>query len=105
MQQLDVNNAFLQGNLSESVFMQQPPGFIDRDHPSHVCQLRKAIYGLKQAPQAWYQELRNFLVEIGLKNSHVDTSLFVLRDRAHTIYILIYVDDLLIIRDDTEGIL
>ena len=52
LRQLDVNNAFLQGHLSEIVFMQQPPCFVDQDHPSYVCTLRKAIYGLKQAPRA-----------------------------------------------------
>jgi histone deacetylase 1/2 len=45
-----MNNTFLQGHLFETVFIQQPPGFVDQDHPTYVCKLQKAIYGLKQAP-------------------------------------------------------
>ena len=78
LRQLDVNNAFLQGHLSEDVYMSQPPGFIDSDHPTFICKLRKAIYGLKQAPRAWYHELRQFLMAVGFQNSHADNSLFVL---------------------------
>ena len=70
LRQLNVNNAFLQGHLFEDVYMAQPPGFLDHDNPTHVCKLHKAIYGLKQAPQAWYHELRQFLVASGIPNSH-----------------------------------
>ncbi|CAA7036431.1 unnamed protein product [Microthlaspi erraticum] len=66
IRQLDVNNAFLQGTLTDEVYMSQPPGFVDRDWPHTVCRLRKAIYDLKQAPRAWYVELRNYLVYVGL---------------------------------------
>lgn len=60
IRQLDINNAFLQGHLSEDVYMSQPPGFIDKDYPSYVCKLKKSIYGLRQSPRVWYQELHNF---------------------------------------------
>ncbi|RVW50155.1 Retrovirus-related Pol polyprotein from transposon RE1 [Vitis vinifera] len=96
LRQLDVNNVFLQGNLSENVYMSQPPGFVDQDHPTHICRLRKAIYGLKQAPRAWYQELHTFLLSSGFKNSYVDASLFVFNVDGHILYFLVYVDDIII---------
>lgn len=86
--QLDVNNAFLQGHLTEDVYMEQPPGLIDLDKPNHMCKLRKAIYGLKQAPCAWYHELRQFLVTSSFTNSYDDTSLFVLNTSGNLIYLL-----------------
>ncbi|RVX13659.1 Retrovirus-related Pol polyprotein from transposon RE1 [Vitis vinifera] len=103
LRQLDVNNAFLQGTLTEDVFMSQPPGFIDRDHPHHVCKLRKAIYGLKQAPRAWYHELRQFLLQFGFINSIVDTSLFIFNNRGTILYLLVYVDDIIITGNNVEA--
>lgn len=96
LMQLDVNNAFLHGPLTDAVYMLQPPGFIDKDKPNHVLRLKKAVYGLKQAPRAWYNALKDFLLSIGFKNSVADASLFILRSGSQFIYILVYVDDIII---------
>ena len=104
IKQLDVNNAFLQGTLTEEVYMDQPPGFIDADKPDYVCRLNKAVYGLKQAPRAWYNELRTFLLSLGFQNSLADTSLFILHTGNQHIYLLIYVDDILITGNTVTGI-
>ena len=77
-------------------------GFVDRDNPTQVCKLNKTIYGLKQAPQAWYLELHQFLIESRFSSSHVDTSLFILHSGDITIYLLVYVDDIIITGTDTN---
>ena len=102
IKQLDVNNAFLQGTLTDEVYVSQPPGFIDSDRPHHVCHLKKALYGLKQAPRAWYQELRNFLLQMGCTNSVADTSAFVYIHGTQIVYILVYVDDIIITGSSTS---
>ncbi|KAG7572644.1 Reverse transcriptase RNA-dependent DNA polymerase [Arabidopsis suecica] len=104
IRQLDVNQAFLQGTLNEEVYMSQPPGFVDADRPDHVCRLRKAIYGLKQAPRAWYLELRNFLVQIGFVNSLSDASLFVYCQGKFQLYVLVYVDDIIVTGNNQDAI-
>jgi hypothetical protein len=62
--QLDVQNAFLHGHLSELVYMDQPPGYTDPRFPHHVCRLKRALYGLKQAPRAWFQRFSSFLLQL-----------------------------------------
>lgn len=96
VKQLDVNNAFLQGTLTDEVYVSQPPGFLDKDRPHHVCRLNKALYGLKQAPRAWYQELKNFLCSVGFKNSVADTSVFTYIRPGCVLYCLVYVDDIIV---------
>lgn len=96
IRQLDVNNAFLQGTLKDEVYVSQPPGFIDEDRPHYVCKQRKTLYGLKQASHAWYGELKRALLEAGLVNSAADTSLFIFAHGQSLVYILIYVDDIIV---------
>ncbi|PRQ49673.1 putative RNA-directed DNA polymerase [Rosa chinensis] len=92
----DVKNAFLHGFLTEDVYMTQPPGFIDQSHPTHVCKLNKSLYGLKQAPWAWFQRMTSFLLSIGFTQSLADSSLFIFAHGPHTIYFLLYVDDIVV---------
>jgi hypothetical protein len=94
--QLDVKNAFLHGNLSETVYCQQPSGFEDPAHPDFVCLLKKSLYGLKQAPRAWYSRMASFLLSIGFVEAKSDTSLFVYQRGSDTAYLLLYVDDIVL---------
>lgn len=89
VQQIDINNAFLNGKLKETMFIQQPKGFQDKSRPSHVCQLDKALYGLKQAPKAWYDTLKSFLVQYGFVNSSSDHCLFHMRIKGQLLLVLV----------------
>lgn len=96
IRQVDVNNALLHGDLSETVYMSQPPGFVDATRPDHVCLLTKALYGFKQAPRAWFAKLSGALLKLGFTQCGFDASLFVYHSSSITSYILIYVDDIII---------
>lgn len=104
LRQLDINNAFLNGTLNEQVYMTQPPGFPNAAFPSYVCKLRKAIYGLKQAPRAWYMELTKFLLNSGFTRSIADSSLFINNQHSAPIYLVVYVDDIILTGPDSHAL-
>lgn len=90
--------AFLHGNLDEVIYMKQPSGFTDHDHPDFVCRLQCSLYGLKQAPRAWFLRLNSFLLRLGFIGSKADSSLFFKRTTDYVIFMLIYADDNIITR-------
>ena len=91
-----MKNAFLHGVLEEDVYMKQPPGYGEKNVPHYVCKLDKALYGLKQAPRAWYSRLSGKLQQLGFHASKADTSLFFYNKGNITIYLLVYVDDIIV---------
>ena len=100
--QMDVKNAFLNGDLHEEVYMTPPPGI---DHqPGEVCRLRKALYGLKQAPRAWFEKFSTVITSLGFVPSNHDSALFVRCTSAGRILLSLYVDDMIITGDDHSGI-
>ena len=86
---------FLNGVLSEEVYVKQPPGFEDSNHPDYVFRLKQALYGLKQAPRAWYERLSKFLVEKGFSMGKVDKTVFIKHLNNDILVVQIYVDDII----------
>ena len=98
---MDVNMTFLHGNLEEEIYMQQPEGFVRKGKENLVCQLKKSLYELKQAPQQWHRKFEAFMVEHDFHKTQVDHCVFVKRyDRGDFLILLQYIDDLLIIGEE-----
>uniref|UniRef100_A0A803PB16 Reverse transcriptase Ty1/copia-type domain-containing protein n=1 Tax=Cannabis sativa TaxID=3483 RepID=A0A803PB16_CANSA len=104
IQVVDVNNAFLNGELKEYVYMQQPKGFEDCEHHTHVCKLQKTKYGLKQASMACYEKLKSALLSWGYVNFVYDFYLFISNNKGHPLLVLVYVNDILITGHDPAAI-
>ncbi|WJZ85271.1 hypothetical protein VitviT2T_004816 [Vitis vinifera] len=100
--QMDVKNAFLNGDLSEEVYMQPPPGLSVESNK--VCHLQGALYGLKQAPRAWFAKFNSTIFCLGYTASLYDYALFLRHTNKDTILLLLYVDDMIITGDDLSGI-
>nr|GEX76323.1 putative ribonuclease H-like domain-containing protein [Tanacetum cinerariifolium] len=93
--QMDVKSAFLYGTIEEEVYVCQPPGFEDSDHPDKVYKVVKALYGLHQAPRAWYETLANYLLENSFQIGKIDRTLFIKRQEGDILMVQIYVDDII----------
>eukprot|EP00253_Pinus_taeda_P010677 PITA_10677 len=102
---MDVKTAFLNGDLKENVFMFQPEGFVVKGHEHKVCKLVKSLYGLKQAPRAWYEKLTENLLKLNFKHYDLDdATLFVKKVGKIVVYLVVYVDNLLMTRNNERYI-
>nr|GEU74753.1 retrovirus-related Pol polyprotein from transposon TNT 1-94 [Tanacetum cinerariifolium] len=93
--QMDIKTGFLNGPLKEEVYVAQPDGFVNPNHPKKVYRLRKALYGLKQALRAWYDELSQFLMSKGFTKGIIDPTLFTIRYGKEILLVKIYIDDII----------
>jgi len=99
---MDVNNAFLHGDLEEEVYMHMPPGF-SSSSPTKVCRLCKSLYGLHQAPRQWFAKLSTTLARYGFVRSYADYSLFTYRKGKVFLALLVYVDDIILAGNDPQA--
>ncbi|GJR53753.1 putative ribonuclease H-like domain-containing protein, partial [Tanacetum coccineum] len=93
--QMDVKSAFLYGTIDEEVYVSQPPGFVDPEFPDKVYKVEKALYGLHQAPRAWYETLSTYLLDNGFYRGQIDKTLFIKRVKGDILLVQVYVDDII----------
>ncbi|WVZ81831.1 hypothetical protein U9M48_029166 [Paspalum notatum var. saurae] len=104
LEQLDVKTAFLHGELEEDIYIDQPEGFVVPGKEDLVCRLKKSLYGLKQSPRQWYKRFDSFMISQGFKRSDYDSCVYLKTVKGSTIYLLLYVDDMLIAAKDKNEI-
>ena len=105
LEQLDVKTTFLHGELEENIYMEQPEGFVDSGKEDYVCLLKKSLYGLKQSPRQWYKRFDSFMTTHNFKRSSYDSCVYFKKSTDGSfVYLLLYVDDMLIAAKDKEEI-
>ena len=93
---MDVKSAFLYGEIEEEVYVTQPQGFVDPLHPDKVFKVEKVLYGLHQAPRAWYGTLSNYLLDHGFRRGTIDKTLFIKNVKKDILLVQVYVDDIIL---------
>nr|GEW58919.1 putative ribonuclease H-like domain-containing protein [Tanacetum cinerariifolium] len=93
--QMDVKSAFLYGTIDEELYVMQPPGFQDHEFPHRVCKVEKAMYGLHQGPNAWYDTLSKYLLDNGFQRCTIDQTLFVRKHKGDFLLVQVYVNDII----------
>ena len=96
LEQLDVKTAFLNGELEEEIYMEQLEGFVDPEKKDLVCKLKRSLYGLKQSPRQWYKRFDSFMTKLNFTRSRFDSCVYLKKSSVSPIYLLLYVDDILI---------
>ncbi len=105
LEQMDVKTAFLHGDLEETILMKQPEGFKVQGIQNQVCKLKKSLYGLKQSPRQWYKKFDNFMMINGYTRSMYDSCVYLKKfNDGEMIYLLLYVNDMLIACRDNDEI-
>eukprot|EP00253_Pinus_taeda_P024190 PITA_24190 len=102
VEQMDVKTKFLHGNLEEEIYMKKPKGFMVKGKKEPVCKLKKSLYGLKQSPRMWYQKFDTFIWGLGFTRSKADHCVYFKLIGDCVIYLVLYVDDMLLVGNDKE---
>jgi hypothetical protein len=97
---MDVKTTFLHGDLEEEIYMKQPKGFVVKGKKELVCKMKNSLYGLKQSPRMWYQKFDTYMLGLGFTRSKVDHCVYFKLIGDHLIYLVLYVDDMLLIGNE-----
>ena len=92
---MDVKSMFLNGELEEEVYVEQPEGFLLSENRDYFCKLKTALYGLKQAPRAWFSRLGKFLKQQGYKRGATNSNLYIKIENKNMIIVVVHVDDII----------
>ncbi len=102
---MDVKTAFLNAEIDTDIWVAQPPGFVRTGYERHVCKLRRSLYGLKQSPKLWYETFVSYMTELGFRRLRKDRCVFVRQDNTHSIFLGLYVDDIIIVAPDSTRVM